>query len=83
MKIDSLRAFVRPYLAIIFPTAVVIIGGIVCWKLLPKAIQFIDRDIALVIIVTILGIVSAITIATATIMGFYFGERAGKKKEDK
>jgi uncharacterized membrane protein AbrB (regulator of aidB expression) len=81
--LDIVRGAIRPYLAFIFPTAVVIIGAIVAFKLLPEAVKFIDRDIGLVIIVTVLTIVTAIVTAATTIMAFYFGERAGKKKEEK
>lgn len=81
--LDIVRGSIRPWLAFIFSTAVVLIGAIVASRLLPEAVKFIDRDIALVIIVTILAIVTAITTATAVIMGFYFGERAAKKPATK
>lgn len=77
--LDIVRGSIRPYLAFIFPTAVVLIGAIVAYRLLPEAVKFIDREIALIIIITVLAIVTAIVTATATIMGFYFGERAAKK----
>ncbi len=81
--LDIVKGAIRPYLAFIFPTAVVIIGAIVASRLLPPAVEFIDRDIALVIIVTVLAVVSIIVTAATNIMAFYFGERAGKKKEEK
>ena len=80
---DIIRSAIRPYLAFIFPTAVVVIGAIVAFKLLPIAAQYIDRDIALVIIVSVLTIVTGISTAAAMIMSFYFGERGAKKKEEK
>jgi len=82
-SVEFLRAFIRPYLAFLFPTTVAIIGGIVAFRLLPVAIKFIDRDIGLVIIVTVLAIITAIVTAATTIMAFYFGERAAKPKEEK
>lgn len=80
---DIIRSSMRPYLTFIFPTAVVVIGIIVAFKLLPVAIRFIDRDIALVIIVSVLAIVTVIVNSTIMIMSFMFGERASKKKEEK
>lgn len=77
------RSAIRPYIAFLFTTAVVAIGTIVAFKLLPEAVEYIDRDIALVIIVAVLVLVTMIGTATAVIMGFYFGERAAKPKEDK
>jgi chromate transport protein ChrA len=79
--LDIVRGAIRPYLAFTFPTAVVVIGVIVAFKLLPTAVKFIDRDIGLVIIVTVLTIVTAIVTAATTIMAFYFGERSSKKAE--
>lgn len=81
--LDIVRGSIRPYLAFIFPTGVVILGAIVASRLLPEAAKFIDKDIALVIIVTTLAIVTGITTATAVIVGFYFGERAAKKPATK
>ena len=81
--LDVIRGAIRPYLAFIFPTAVVVIGAIVAFKLLPIAAKYIDRDIALVIVTAALTFVTAISAAAATIMGFYFGERASKRKEEK
>jgi lysylphosphatidylglycerol synthetase-like protein (DUF2156 family) len=78
-----IRGAIRPYLTFIFPTAVVVIGTMVVFKLLPIAVKFIDRDIALVIIVSILAIVTAIVTASTMIMSFMFGERAAKKPEEK
>ena len=81
--LNFIRGVIRPYLAFIFPTAVVAIGIIVALKLLPVAVKFIDRDIALVIVVTVLTIVTTITGAASAIVFFYYGERSGKKKEEK
>jgi len=81
--LDVIRGAIRPYLAFIFPTTVVIIGSIVAFKLLPIAARYIDREIALIIVTTVLALVTAITTAAATIMAFYFGERATKSKEEK
>jgi len=81
--LDVTRGAIRPYLAIIFPTAVVIIGAVVTFKLLPQAVKFIDRDIGLVIITSVLTIVTAIVSAATAIMAFYFGERGSKRKEEK
>lgn len=81
--LDIVRGAVRPYLAIIFPTAVIIMGGVIAFRLLPKAVAFIDREIALIIIVTVLAIVAMIVNSAGMIMSFMFGERATKKKEDK
>lgn len=77
------RSVIRPYLAFIFPTAVVVIGIIVACKLLPIAVQYIDRDIALIIITAVLALLTMISTAAGIIMAFYFGERAGKKPEEK
>jgi len=82
-SVEFLRALIRPYLAFLFPTTVAIIGAVVAFRLLPVAIKFIDRDIGLVIIVTVLAIITAIVTAATTIMAFYFGERAAKPKEEK
>ena len=81
--LNIVRGAIRPYLAFIFPTAVVAIGIIVALKLLPIAVRYIDRDIALVIITAVLAIVTAITTAAGMIIAFYFGERATKKPEEK
>ena len=81
--LDIIRGAIRPWLAFLFPTAVVVIGGTVAYRLLPVATKFIDRDIALVIIVTVLTFVTAIVTAGTTIMAFYFGERAAKPKAEK
>lgn len=81
--LNVVRGVIRPWLAFVFPTAVVVIGGVVAFKLLPVAVKFIDRDIALVIIVTVLTFVTAIVTAGLTVMAFYFGERAAKKLEEK
>jgi hypothetical protein len=81
--LDIVRGAIRPYLAFIFPTVVVIIGGTAAFILLKMAVNYIDRDIALVIITSILGIVTSVSTATVAILAFYFGERAGKKKEEK
>ena len=81
--LEIIRGAIRPYLAIVFPTAVVIIGAMVAFRLLPQAVKFIDRDIGLVIITTVLTIVTAIVSAATAIMAFYFGERGSKRKEEK
>ncbi|GEM_PF-4954569 len=81
--LDVIRGAIRPYLAIIFPTTVVIIGAVVTFKLLPQAVKFIDRDIGLVIITSVLTIVTTIVSAATAIMAFYFGERGSKRKKEK
>lgn len=81
--LNFIRGAIRPYLAFAFPTTVLVIGVIVVFKLLPKTVGFIDRDIALVIITSVLAIVTTITASTVAIMSFMFGERAAKKKEEK
>jgi len=77
------RGLVRPWIAILFTGITAVVGTIVIFKLLPATLGFIDRDIALVIIVAVLGTVTMLVTATAIIMGFYFGERATKKAEEK
>ena len=81
--LDIVRGAIRPYLAFLFPTAVVVIGGVIAFQLLPKAVVFVDREIALIIIVTVLAIVAMIVNSAGMVMSFMFGERAAKKKEDK
>lgn len=81
--LSFVRGVIRPYLAFIFPTAVVVIGTIVVFQLLPIAVKYIDRDISLIIITAVLAIITAITTAATMIMAFYFVERAMKKKEEK
>lgn len=81
--IAIIRALPRPYLTFIFASAVVAIGILVVLKLLPETVTFIDRELSLIIITAILTVVTMMVTATTIIMGFYFGERASKKPEDK
>ena len=81
--LNFIRGIIRPYLAFIFPTAVVIIGAVVVFTLLPIAVKYIDKDISLLIIGVILTIVTAIVTASTMVMAFYFAERATKPKAEK
>lgn len=77
------RSFQRPWFVLLFPTAVIVIGVMVVRWLLPEAVKFIDRDIALVIIVSVLAVVNIIVSTTTAIVAFLFGERASKPKVEK
>jgi len=66
---DILRAVVRPYLAILTGSAVVALAVYL-------AIRYADADLAKYV-------VTAVVTAGTAIFSFYFGERAGKRKEEK
>lgn len=77
--INIVRSSQRPWLVFLFPLAVVVIAIGTIFALLPVAVKFIDRDIAMVIIVAAVSILTSVSASTATIMAFIFGERASKK----
>lgn len=66
--LDIIRGCVRPYLAFIFPTVIVVLAVILVLK-------FADADMAMLIVVFILA-------TGSVIVGFYFGERSQKAKEE-
>jgi len=63
--IEFIRALVRPYLAMLIGTAIVILA-------IYLAVKYADADLAKYVVVAV------ITAGTA-IFSFYFGERAAKK----
>lgn len=67
MKLESMKGFVRPYLAFLFSTAIAIVGTFLTLK-------FADREVARLVLMFMLA-------EGSTILGFYFGERSQKKKE--
>jgi len=67
--IEILRALVRPYLEIILGSSMV---GLAIYLTIKHA----DIELAKYI-------VTAVVTAGISLFGYYFGERAGKKKEDK
>jgi len=78
-----MRSAQRPWLVFLFPLTAVIIAILITFTLMPAAVKFVDREIALVIIVALLFLVTNVATATTTIMAFLFGERGSKKKEEK
>jgi hypothetical protein len=67
--LDTWRGMVRPFLAMLVGTAVVGISVFL-------AVKFADAELARYIVGSVLAV-------WATISGFYFGERATKKKDEK
>lgn len=78
-----IRGLPRPYLALAFPTAVMIIGIVAAFKFMAMAVPFVDREIALIVIVGIMGIVTSISTASYMIVSFYYMERATKPNAEK
>jgi len=64
--IEFLRAFVRPYIALVTITAVVVLAILL-------TIKFADPDMARQVITFVLA-------TGATVTGFYFGERSTRSK---
>lgn len=67
--LEIARGIIRPYLAFVIPSAMV---GIAIYL----AIKFADAGLARDLIIIVATAASMIT-------AFYFGERSGKKKEEK
>lgn len=69
MKLDFLRAFVRPYMQYLVGTTTVALATY-------YAVKFGDADLAKYVVTGVIG-------AGLLLIGEYVGERASKRKEDK